>query len=498
MKKFLLSIIATGLIGTYAMADEPNTMVIHYNDGTTQNIQIDKINYLDFITTSQPGTGEQPPVSDPTPNMFSFTSVSSTPTLVAQMNWQDVNNKIYGSEGLTADNFWDNYKHEYNVTISVNNLKSSTNHYPAGEYKIVSSGVQVGTQYAYDQDGIFCNVLFTNTSTQTSQIDFSVNNLCKTDLTWGNTDGKGARYTVTITLTPNNNYAHREITITQVFYVLNDFQPYTYNPVYTIENSNPATITTLGRVIPGYGWAMQLDIAQAFQVEKGKNIFDYFADSQVNITYGNVKPTPEISFGFLNTSHPGVEYGMPPFQEHIVGLTSALNTTQKDVPMTYTVELVNGETLTNNFIVRFINPFISGTPSALTIMANHVGTQTVYGEKSVVVVEAINPTSNIYSYYNGALALSDKATQDYQMRASQVSVAYGWNEKKGDYADFATQILNNPNNSLTLDAQTGVIEYVSSGIVANRDYTLYLNAVVTFEDLSVVTVEIPVKFVRNN
>lgn len=48
MKKYLLSIISAGMLTAGAMAQEPNTMFVHFNDGTIQEISINEINFLDF------------------------------------------------------------------------------------------------------------------------------------------------------------------------------------------------------------------------------------------------------------------------------------------------------------------------------------------------------------------------------------------------------------------------------------------------------------------
>ena len=486
MKKFLLSIIAAGVFTSYATADEPNTMVIHFNDGTSQSISIDAIDYMDFITVPGVLPGDKDYVniylSD---RSFNYSQLTSSSTFIGQLLWQDVNNKIYGSQGLTAETFWDFYKHNYNVTLDVaTNDTGST-------LRLFSQEGTVNVPFKYAQDGIYCNVDLWDTATTTSQIDFAVSNLCKTDITYHNFQGKGAKFIVTITLTPDNINANQTINIIQEFYVLNDFNPYQFNENFIVPGSSPSIVQTKG-VVTSNGWAMQMDIAQAFKKMNGKDIFQYFADPSVDKSYANILSVPAINFGFYGTPTQGVAYGNPPFANHIVGLTQPLATASKQAPMQYEVTLVNQEILTRNFIVEFINPFVEGNPNPLTIRGNYLGTQTADAAKAVIVNERnSNPTEAIYSYVGGALALSPRATDFFKINPNQVTVSYAWNTQKGDWQAFAEQLPEG--SSLTLNGST--IEYVASAVL-QLDRTLYINATVTFEDLSVVVVEIPVKFLK--
>lgn len=491
MKKFLLSIIATGLIGSYAMADEPNTMVIHYNDGTTQSIQIDKIDYLDFITTADPGTGEQPPVTDITPKMFSFTSLSSTPTMIGQMNWQDVNNKIYGSQGLTAQTFWNNYNRQYQVTVAVATDGNG------GTNTLYSGYGTEGSQFSISQDGIFCNVFFNANNTTTSQIEFLLDNKCKTDITYYNFEGKGAKYTVTIHLTPNNPKQNNPIDVIQTFYVKAPEKLYDFNDNFLVpgtgtnRETNPAVVQTKGVATTG-GWVLEMDIAQAFVNEliggSWVDIFQYYWQLRDNILQN-----PQIAFGFYDKPAlaTDVAYGPTSFPAHFVGLTAPLKNDKKSVPMYYEVTLANNEKFQYNFVVEFLNPFSAATPQSLTIYANDLGSLTADAATCVKVVESDNPNSVIYSYVSNALALSSRATDFFKLQPGQVTVEYSWNQTKGDWNSFANQLPEG--SSLDLNPTTGVITYIASATLqVNR--TLYVNATVTFGNICEVVVEIPVQF----
>lgn len=472
---------------TPAINRTPVVRVDAYLPDNNGNVQMVASAYIKIQFTEQPTSpteDKEKLVINLGEKSFNYSQLKATATQIGQMNWQAVNNQIYGSQGLTVDNFWNNYKNTYKVTLDV-----VTNAAGATRQLYTGTGT-VGTPFTYAQDGITTSVLFTNTSTQTSQIDFKVDNMCKTDLTYYNFEGKGAKFTVTITLEPNNSKVKQPIEIKQVFYVLNDFNPYKFNENFEVPGYSPARVQTLGEVSTN-GWVMQLNIAQAFKKINGKDIFQYFADATADASYGNIKANPEIAFGFNGSKPTGVEYGTPTFANHIVGLTQALTSSSKLAPMKYTVELVNTEKLSRNFDVEFINPFVSGTPKTIVINGNNIGTQTANAAQSVIVNER-NTTNAIYSYVNNALALSSRATDFFKLQSSQVSVSYAWNKNKGDWAAFAEQL---PQGSSLSDVATtnGIIEYNSTAVL-QKDRTLYINATVTFKNLSVVVVEIPVQF----
>lgn len=464
------------------------------NEGTVQMVAS---SYIKIQFTEQPTTPGQPNPDKETltitlpDNSFSYQRLTSERDQIGQMTWQDVNNMVYGSQGLTVDNFWDNYKHDYTVTLDgykeVNKTIVPENLY--------SGTGTVGSLLNIAKDGIYCNVLFTSTSTQTSQIDFSVNNMCKTDLTYYNFPNKGAKFTVTITLQPNNIKSKQPIKIIQEFYVKNDFIPYKYNPNFIVEGSdkapNTATIQTKG-LVTSAGWAMQLDIAQAYWKWNNQDIFQYYWNPAADETYANILKDPEIAFSFVKgKDHTGIAYGNPPFDIHTVGLTSALTADKKVAYMQYTVKLVNDEPLTVPVNVEFLNPFVAGQVTPIIIKGNELGTQYGYANEHVVVAERGALDKIIYSYAGSALSLSQRAKDYYKLQPGQVSVTYAWNKNKGDYNIFANQLPAGSDLS-EVDA-TGKFTYEASAVL-QQNRTLYINATVTFENLSQVVIEIPVYF----
>ena len=86
--------------------------------------------------------------------------------------------------------------------------------------------------------------------------------------------------------------------------------------------------------------------------------------------------------------------------------------------------------------------------------------------------------------------MSSKATGDYKVVASGVSVAYAFDEEAGDYKTVMDNLSKG--STLDVDASTGVVTWNNEGATLMRNYNLTVIATVTFDDLSVVECEIPV------
>ncbi|MDE7427543.1 MAG: hypothetical protein K2M79_07070 [Muribaculaceae bacterium] len=417
------------------------------------------------------------------PKSFNYSALTSNLSLIGQMTWQNVNNQIYGSQQLSVDNFWSNYKHNYSVVVSATPKSTSTPVVlnPTDQTATVNTPFSPASLAS---NGISVNVLLTNSSTQTSDITFKVNNLAKTDETY--VDGK---YTIKITLTPNNPKVYQPIEIIQVFYVKNDFQPYTFNPVFY--NSSTGYVQAKGEPTAS-GYSMQMNIAQAFEGINGKDIFQYYCDRSANIKFGNVASNPVIAFGFSG-NHAGVAYGAPDFADHYVGLTSALTADSKRVTMNYTIKLVNGEVISNPFGVEFINPFIAGAGKTVTVDASEPGTYTKSAKPSVLVNER-NSNNVIYSWDASAknLVLSSRATSWFKLKPSQVIVTYEWDTTTSEYKEFMNNVNVGSSSLSNPDADGTFTFFTTANLV--RNYQLNIKATVTFENLSQVVVNIPVQF----
>ncbi len=415
---------------------------------------------------------------------FKYSQLNDNKTQIGQMSWQDVNTKIYGAAALSSDNFWNFYggaNDEYEVEVSViekNGSKKVLN--PTSKTALAN------TTFSLALDGIYAEVTLGNGNTQTSNIKFEVDNKAKTEESYKDVDGKGAEYTVTITIKSDNKKVKGDIVVKQVFYVKNDYQPYGFNPNFY--NEATQLVRTKGRQ-EGGKYVMQLNIVEhVFAMKNGRNILEYFADGN------NVESTPQIEFALRtkddkgNTyDHAGIAYGAPHFADHVIGLTAPLAVASKTAHMQYTVTLKNTERMTRYFDIVFDNPFKSGNAAAVTIDGNKIGGDTANAAKNLSVVDLSNQT--IYSWVTSGLALSSYATSDYYLTPEMVSVDYKFVTTDPDYQKF---VGNLPPDSFTIDAN-GVIHYdnkISSTLVPT--YHLNVVATVTFEKISVVKVNIPV------
>lgn len=418
-----------------------------------------------------------------TPPPFEYSKLNDNKTPIGQMRWEDVNTKIYGAAGLSSDDFWNYYggaNDEYEVKVSV--VDENGNEKPLNP---TSKTALANTTFSLALDGIYAEVTLGNGNTQTSNIKFEVNNKAKTEESYKDVDGNGAKYTITITIKSDDKKKRGDVVVKQEFYVKNDYQPYVFNPNFYNEATD--CVRTKGKVVGGK-WKMQMSIEEVFEMKGGRDIFDYFADGN------NVESTPEIEFAFCTKDdkgnpydNTGFAYGAPHFADHVLGLTAPLAEASKTAHMQYTVTLKNTERMTRPFDVVFDNPFKSGNAATVTIY-DKIGGDTANAAKSLSVVDYKNQT--IYSWVGSGLALSSLATSTsgYNLTPEMVSVKYKFVEDS-EYQKFVGNLAP---DSFTYDENTGVIHYDSLGAGLVPTYHLNFEATVTFENISVVKVNIPV------
>lgn len=408
---------------------------------------------------------------------FKYSELTDNYSLINAMNWKDVNNQIYGATGLSSSTFWNYYggtTDTYEVEISVLDKQ--------GKKLVLNPDNKTATannEFVLDQDGIKCNVTLGNNTTETSKIEFNVNNKCKTDDSYQNVNGRGAQYTVTITVKADNE-SRGDVIVTQVFQVLNDYTPYLFNKNYY--NEAIKAVETKGKVVDGK-WSLQMDIEEVFAMVDGQNIFQYYSSAK-----NNVAADPAISFGFTSASHTGIDYTQGD-NTGTVKLTAPLNVNEpsKTAHMQYEITLKNGEKMIKPFDIIFKNPFKSGSDIAsVTINGNKIGGDKADASESVKIVDLENEV--IYSWVNDALALSDLATNGYKLASDMVSVAYAWDETEQSYKTFTGNLA--PGTTFTLE--DGEIAFDNLGATLVPSYTLHINATVTFKDLSEIVVRIPV------
>lgn len=412
---------------------------------------------------------------------YLYSNLSNNHMLNGRLSWQDVNLKIYGAVNLSATNFWNYYggaTDQYEVKVEVADFRTPK----SGQKTVLSNGIATaGLNYTIPNvQGLFSEILLGNAPTQTSNIQFEINNLCLTNQTYGPFNPVGpATYTITITIPSDNKQVKPNIVITRVFTVLNDYQPYKANPNYKVSD-DPITVMTKGKVVGG-SWAMQMSIAETFEMRSGRDIFSYFADNN------NVASTPIIDFDFVG-AHNGIAYGAPKFSDHVVGLTAPLTSASVDANMQYTVFLLNGEKINRPVKIIFTNPFKAGNSGSVSINGNKIGGDSANAATQVKVVDTNN--EDIYKWSNNALSLTSLATNSYKLTGNIVSVSYAFNTTETDYRNFVGNLA--PGTIFGIDSATGVISFDNLGATLQPSYTLHVKATVTFEDLSQVVCTIPV------
>ena len=95
---------------------------------------------------------------------------------------------------------------------------------------------------------------------------------------------------------------------------------------------------------------------------------------------------------------------------------------------------------------------------------------------------------DIYKWNATTLALTTKAINDYKVRTP--NVVYTW-VQDANYNSFRSQ-LTNPATQLQLNNTTGMVTWDNEGATLANSHNLKVKATVTFADLSIVEVIIPV------
>jgi len=421
---------------------------------------------------------------------YEYYNLGATPTLINQMQWEDVNNKIYGATGLTSNTFWNYYggpNKEYEVKVTTTDKD--------GETVVLGSGkAQADLPYVLNQNGIICETTLGSGDTQTSNISFKVDNKAKTDITYKNVDGKGAEYVVTITI-PSNQSKEGYVLVKQKFYVLNTFKGYEFNPNYyagTIDGK-PNVVITKGKVVDGK-WKLEMNISEVFKMIGGKNIFEYYntINNVDNIKF-SLYPDPQEGVGYQDVTTPDVN--------GLISLTAPLEDEYKFAGMKYVVDFVNEELCeyclvkdesgkyvkkSLAFNVQFQNPFRGTIGQSVTLM-DASGLQTVPTASEVLVNDVNGKAIYSWSKSSEALVLTTLAKDTYKVGTPRVS--YAFDTTSQDYKNFTSQL--DPQSTFEIDETTGVISYENRGAALIPSYTFNVIVTVTFDGLSVIECEIP-------
>lgn len=438
------------------------------------------------ITEKVVNAEDQPDINGTIPvakEYFEYKNLSDVNTLVGQMPWMDVNNVIYGETGLKASNFWDYYggaNKQYTVEIST---------FKGGKPVVLNTNNAVPTGSAYTDNkvpGIEVTTLLNNGDTQTSNIAVNINEKVLTQNTYDNKDGKGAQYTVKVIIPSNDKKMLGDVVLTQVFYVKETCQPYGFNNLYfagTVDGHENVVVTK-GRLNGAGNWELSMQISEVFEMITNnagdkENIFQYFDD---------VNNAKAIAFSLNPDPQTGVA-----FADNVISLNAPLKTPTLFAPMKYVVTLDNNETCTFYFNVEFINPFIAGTAATVTLNGNEIGAVTAETAPSVNVVEAAAPANKVFAWDATAKKFALVAANADKYNVAEPTVVFDFVKDKA-YEAFAGQL--DAKSTFKVDATTGVVTFNNQGAQLQNNHNLTVKATVTFADLSVVTVNIPLTIAK--
>ena len=264
--------------------------------------------------------------------------------------------------------------------------------------------------------------------------------------------------------------------MTQVFYVKEECQQYTYNPLYHVTNYDGHTgdlIVVKGQLNTSNAWEMSTALEEHFTRKSGSGIFDPgYLPTNVN----------SIVFAWA-IGETGVT--MDP-AGHIVALSNELTEPYAIKTMTYTTTLANGEKCDYSYDIVFENPFVAGNAGGVEL-TDGVGENKVETMSKVLVKDTEG--DDIYKWNGSKLSLTSKATDTYKLTSGIVSVAYEF-----VHNEAWTTITSNMSagSELAVNATTGLVTWKNQGSLLQSDYALQVKATVTFTDLSQVEVIIPV------
>ena len=407
----------------------------------------------------------------------SLTNNAVEQQLVLNMSWEDINNKIYGKSGLTSTDFWNKYAPE--STIKITTIQNETESIYKTYRFDASQGATVNANDLVWTIGAFAE------TQQTAEIKLYVKNGIKTENTYDDIEGKGAEYTLTITIPSLNKKVNPDFILVQKFYVKEDCKSFTYNPLYFYDTYAPANATNCivvkGQLV-GNTWKMSSTVSEHFAklqdetTQNWENIWQY---------YNKVNNVSTLSFAWA-TGTTGVTPTTTQTADFEVALDDEMTTAYEVKNMTYKTTLVNGETCDFNYNIVFVNPFLAGTSNEVKVYGNGIGEN--YGEVApqVAVIDAEDDA--IYTWNGSALALSNKASNTYKVAAP--TVAYAFDTENADYKELSQNITTN--STLDVDAN-GKFTWKNEGSTLKRDYVLPVIATVTFADLSEVKCVINVR-----
>lgn len=420
---------------------------------------------------------------------YEYHTLAATDTEVANMAWSRINNEIYGAESLTATNFW-NF---YGTAANTYEVKVITYNKTTGNEVVLLNDTAVPSNTVYNNTsipGLSLQIDLNAAAGTTSVVKVGTNNKVKTENTYKDM-GNGAQYKVTITIKSDDTTQHGNFILTQVINVKDDCKYYEFNPNYYFNSWNNVAgdyIVVKGKVAGTPAtWQLTSQLSEHFKLIGSQNIFAYYGtatDPVKNVQAGSLvfdwTETDALPAGNITT-------------DQTLQLNHAMSVSEEIKNMNYEFTLVNGETCKTAYKVVFVNPFVAGSPAAVTLNGNAVGAQNVATAPSVIVKDKAGDDIYKWNATASALALTTKATNDYKVAAPTVS--YAW-VADANYNSFVSQ-LTNPASQLKLNAATGAVTWDNEGATLANSHNLKVEATITFAGLSIVKVVIPVTIKAN-
>ena len=403
--------------------------------------------------------------------------------VVLNMGWEDINNKIYGKSGLTSTQFWTKYgnsDNEYTIKLTTTDKDNKT-------VTLIEQTCSAETNNEVAKQGFKAEVGPFAEAQTTSTIKASINNSIKTENTYKDIDGKGAEYTLTITIPSNNKKEYADFVLVQKVYVKEDCTAYTYNPLYYFDAFAPANaencIVVKGQLNEEDTWEMSSVVSEHFAKLEEGNIWAY---------YNKVNNVASLSFSWAAGTE-GVNPTGVQDADFTVALSEAMTEAYEVKNMTYQTTLVNGETCNFNYNIVFVNPFKAGATQEVNVYGNGIGENKGQVAPQVTVLDTENDVIYSWDVETGALTLSEKASGDYKVDTPVVK--YAFDEENADYQELIQNM--SAGSTLSVDENSGVFTWKNEGSTLKKDYVLPVVATVTFENLSEVKCVINVRLTAN-
>ena len=417
---------------------------------------------------------------------------------VASMDWKTVNEILYGNTGLTSKTFWDNFNTPV-VTITTTDTNGKEVEYPT-----TGAGINVKP--------VDNNKEADNIEQNSAAVSIAINNKIKTQNTYKDM-GNGAQYNVAITYKSKNSALYGDIVLTQVINVKDNFKGFTFTNL--VPGTTNTVVATGKFVDDSYNMMMLIDDAFITITEKG---VDQKASTYMSGCYNvasvkvkNITPLAKDAAGNATVQLFKLDGNTTPVEADLNAATSlapaaAMTAPDMTANMQYGYTLVNGESSKTaiKFNVQFKNPFVVASKiTEVKINGNSSETVTENVWQNVNVVTA-SDAKQVFGLLNkttfglGAVAknfgyapTATGKTLENWPADSDPTIKYSFVENDA-YKSFIKEATGATLGFSEKEGENGVLNYTHPSIELQNTYSLTVKAIVTFEDLSVVEVNIPV------